>query len=731
MGRSAHICLVITILSLVSVSVGAGAVRLKSIELCTAVAGDGFTAVNVREEFDADTAVIHGVAKVDGARANSVLRGVWVSIDAISVPNHEIDGAQVKIARSGSASGHFSLSRPTNGWPAGNYRLDVYVDGQLLGSKRFSVSPSAGGEIAQEPADATAQDKPTQAPTVKAGRTRSHPAGFSFWYPASWNITEQDGMLQLVPAGAAESREGPLELYFLATEDISGQDLEGPTDESVIEYLDEQVKSLSPVLAYTRQPSAIQTDAGKGAVLVWQATAPDGRRIVARVFVVFVRRTAVMLIAMGLQERIDARNADLQDLFKSITTGQAKPPVSTATPTVRPPESASPAPAVPAVKPEGPDAGEQLRALEAARQAGILTEQEYAAKKKEIEDRQAQSVDPAVRQKLEALESAFRAGILSEEEYSRKKGQLLGTPAAEAAAQGTPTPGESVSPKAGGKTYRHAIGFTFWYPGDWTVKEHEEMLQLIPSNPSTTANGDPTEVYLIIGDNTVTAEGITIADDPRVVQFMDQAVAQLAPFLQRNAAPATLVTATGKGVVMNWQGNSPSGGLVCARAYISIIKDAGVSLVALCLKDRLQAREAELQRIFTSFAFGQGQRDLQLAGAWNFLTTNSLTNWSPFETAYSRAQMASDTEGTLVIQPDGAWTRTYRTHMIAGAAGVWLESKDTKESKGTWYAGNGSLHLIWDDKSWQEYKYEIRQTQQGTRLLLTTEGRGELWERAK
>ena len=123
-------------------------------------------------------------------------------------------------------------------------------------------------------------------------------------------VTEQDGALQLVPTGSAESPEGPLELYFLATEDISGQDIQSPTDTSVIEYLDGQVKSLSPALEYTRRPSAIQTDAGKGAVLVWQATAPNGRKITARVFVVFVRQTAVMLIGMGLQDRVDARNAD-------------------------------------------------------------------------------------------------------------------------------------------------------------------------------------------------------------------------------------------------------------------------------------------------------------------------------------------------------------------------------------------------------------------------------------
>jgi hypothetical protein len=589
------------------------------------------------------------------------LKGAWISIDAISVPNYEIDSAEVKVLRDGPASGHFSLSRPNNGWPVGHYRLDVYVDGRLIGSKGFSVSPPADGRTPQEP---------VAAPAVKAGRTHSHPAGFSFWYPASWNIDEQDGMLQLVPAGAADSPEGPLELYILATEDISGQDIHGPTDEGVIEYLDEQVKSLSPVLEYTRRPSDIPTDAGKGAGLVWQATAPDGRKIIARVFVVFVRRTAVMLIGMGLQERIDARAADLQDLFKSITTGQVKPPVSTEARPVQPQRPTPPARVAPPPERKGPDAGGPRRGPEAAGPAG------------------APARDP----------------------------QALG---------------EGVSPKAGGKTYRHAIGFTFWHPADWTVKEHEEMLQLIPPNPSTTAGGDPTEIFLIIGDNTAGDEGITSADDPRVAQFMDQAVAQLAPFLQRSRAPAALVTATGKGAVMDWQGSSPSGGLVSARAYISVIKDSGVSLVALCQRDRLQAREAELQRIFISFAFGEGQRDLQLAGTWNFLTTSSLTNWSPFETAYSRAQMASDTTGTLVIQSDGTWTRVSRTHTIAGAGGVWLESKDTQESRGTWYAGNGSLHLIWDDKSWQEYKYEIRQTPQGVRLLLAIGGKGELWERAK
>ncbi len=804
MQRRAHTCLIVTILVMVTACAVSGAARLKSIELCTDVTGDGFTAVNVVEVFTTDVPEIHGIAQVEGARANSVLKGVWISIDAISVPNYEIGSAEVAVERNGPASGHYSLSRPTNGWPLGNYRLDVYLNGQPIGSKGFSISASvvvAGAddqdqvrrklqalqaaheagilsdeEYAQKKAVVEAQlqerapivDSETrkrlealesaykagvlseqeyrqkkapllgsatmprrQTPAARAGRTYSHPAGFSFWYPASWSITDQEGVLQLTPQDAAKNPQGPFELYFLATEDISGQGIQEPTDEIVIEYLDEQVKSLSPALEYDRRPSALQTEAGKGAVLVWQATSPDGSKVTARVFVVFAKETAVMLIGMGLEERIDARDADLRDLFKSVTTGQVRAPTSSEAKPVQPQVSTPPRQAPSAPEQRSPDVGRQLQALEAARQAGVLSEQEYATKRKSLEDRQSRSLDPLVRQKLEALESAYRAGVLSEEEYNQKKAQLLGKAAEESLPPGEQLLGAGISPKVGGKTYHHVLGLTFWHPADWTIKEHEEMLQLIPSNPTMTANGEPTEIYLIIADNTVGDEGIVSPDDLRVAQFMDQAVAQLAPFLKRASVPTAMSTATGKGVVMNWQGTSPSGGAVCARAHICLVEEYGISLVALCLKDRLEAREAELQRIFTSFAFGGGQRDLQLVGTWSFLTTHSITNWSPFETAYSRAQMASDTTATLVIQRAGTWMRRDKTHMIAGAGGVWLESNDMQESKGTWYAGNGSLHLIWEDKSWQEYKYEIRQTAEGVRLLLVSGGKGELWERAK
>jgi hypothetical protein len=252
-------------------------------------------------------------------------------------------------------------------------------------------------------------------------------------------------------------------------------------------------------------------------------------------------------------------------------------------------------------------------------------------------------------------------------------------------------------------------------------------LQLIPPNAATTPSGEPAEAYFILGD-TVGSEAISRADDPRVVQYLDQAMARIAPALRRTAAPKGATT--GQGTVMNWEGLSPTGQPVGARAYVSIINNYGVALVALCLKDKLEQRDAVVQRMFASFAFGSGQLDQRLCGRWTFLTTHSLTNWSPYETAYSRASSTSDTTGTLVLQPDGTWARSKRTHMIAGAGGTFLESDDTKTTKGRWNAGHGALYLISDDNSWEDYKYEVRQTVAGVRLLLTSGQQGELWERA-
>ncbi|UCG58086.1 MAG: SHOCT domain-containing protein [Phycisphaerales bacterium] len=813
----------IAIILMLMSSVDAFSARIKSLTLCLDVTEGDLAARNVRETFEVDTPEIHAVILLEDVKAKSVLKGSWISVDAISVPNYEIDSYQVQFQENGPATAHVALSKPNNGWPAGNYRFDVYVDGELMGSKSFAVTAATTGDESKQVSetlssqsqeqidkqlqaleaahnagilseeeystkkaglearlrvlqqgvnpetqkklealesafkagilteqeyeqkkalliggpsqtqsggrrqlptpDRTAGEAGTGMQVTRRGKIHRHPAGFSFWHPESWNVMEQDGSLQLVPTDAVTTVQGPVELYFMAAESTAGQDIQKPDDPRLVEYLDGQVKSLSPLLQHVGKTSAFETEVGQGAVLDWKATSPDGKDISARVFVTFVRQNVVMLVGMGLRERIEARDRDLRDIVKSVSLGQAVAP--SVSPAGAPAEGRQARTDHQQPNESAVTVNRQQQALEAARQAGVLSEQEFLQKKKELEGGHLQVADVETRKKLDALDSAYSSGVLSEAEYKQKRAQLTGRSPGAGAKQDARASG-----KIEGQTYRHVIGFSFWYPASWTVKELEDTLQLIPPDPGKTPAGEPTELYFILGDS-VAGEGIYNPYDPRVVQHMDQVVSSISPFLKRTGAPAPIKMTNSQGAVMNWEGKSPRGDLVCSRAYVSIIKDHGVALLGLCFKERLEARDADLRRIFASFSLGSGQLDPQLFGQWSFLTTQSITNWSPFETDYSRAQLASDTTGTLVFRPDGTWMRTDRTQMIAGAGGVWLESNETDVSKGRWYAGSGALYLIWEDNSWQDYKYQLRGTGQGARLLLVSGEKGELWKRAE
>jgi hypothetical protein len=365
---------------------------------------------------------------------------------------------------------------------------------------------------------------------------------------------------------------------------------------------------------------------------------------------------------------------------------------------------------------------QKLAALEKARTAGILTEEEYARKKAEIE-RELAAAKPApdaeTKARLAALEKAYAAGILTKEEYGKKKAALLG-----AAKPPAKPAGKKPDPRGRkGQMYQHVVGFRFWYPDGWKVQRQDELLQLIPPDAAMSPEG-PKELYLIGGES-VAEEGITRPDDPRVIQYFDLQMQSLAPFLKRTAKPKLVKTPFGQGIEMVWEGKSPKGDVIHARILACIMKQSGISLLALGYKDVVAKRDALVRQIFDSFGFGEGQKDPALVGTWSLLKTTGITNQSPFETDWSRARAVSDQKTTLVLKADGTWTRVVDWHMIAIAGGLSMESKDRDVTEGRWNAGNGKLVLVSKGDVWEEYHYRVN----GTELRLTGEKQGEIWQK--
>jgi hypothetical protein len=172
------------ILSLL-LSTGAWGARLVSVATCRAVSEPGTVASGATDRFSADVTEIHAVVVLSGAQAGSTLKGVWICVDAIDVPNYEIRTSEVKLSRGGDQRIHLSLSNKS--FPRGNYKLSLYLDGQPLSTVPFSVGAPAAGPGAAPPsksiapAAAPTPPSPAASPQSRLGAALTKPsAGLSF-----------------------------------------------------------------------------------------------------------------------------------------------------------------------------------------------------------------------------------------------------------------------------------------------------------------------------------------------------------------------------------------------------------------------------------------------------------------------------------------------------------------------------------------------------------------------
>ena len=76
-----------------------------------------------------------------GLKEKAKIRCVWIAEDVgdIAPPNYTIDEANAVATRS-DARGVFTLSRPEDGWAPGTYRVEFYVDDQLIETVKLKIS---------------------------------------------------------------------------------------------------------------------------------------------------------------------------------------------------------------------------------------------------------------------------------------------------------------------------------------------------------------------------------------------------------------------------------------------------------------------------------------------------------------------------------------------------------------------------------------------------------------
>ncbi len=82
------------------------------------------------------TDTIHVSVKTEGAAQGARLQTRWYYNDKVVEESSEM------ISPTGPAVTEFHLSKP-DGWPVGNYKIEVLLNGVSAGSKSFEVKPAA------------------------------------------------------------------------------------------------------------------------------------------------------------------------------------------------------------------------------------------------------------------------------------------------------------------------------------------------------------------------------------------------------------------------------------------------------------------------------------------------------------------------------------------------------------------------------------------------------------
>lgn len=329
------------------------------------------------EIFPPDVPQILAVVTVEEADAGALVRGIWVSVDAIEIPDYPIDEAEGQFESAGGGTMQFSISKPNNGWPIGNYRLDVTINGQPVNSAPFKIiaevnqsAPGGSHDASTSEAGLSAEDQeklqaleaarqagilsdeeynrkkaelmqggtsatteitsPAPQPNVitppllpPAGQFYQTSQGISFWYPAGWTVKEVQDKLELLPANPLSIAGAPTEYYFIKTQTIGGQGPQSLNDPLIQQYVQVQMQTLSALLQPMGSPVPINAASGSGLIYNWESNILKGLGItlVARTYVGYANNRLTTLVGFGPKELVQAREQELNQVFASLGSG--------------------------------------------------------------------------------------------------------------------------------------------------------------------------------------------------------------------------------------------------------------------------------------------------------------------------------------------------------------------------------------------------------------------------
>lgn len=105
---------------------------------------EAFVASSPRETatttFTRDTAKIYVIFKTKGVKAGDKFRGILIADHAGHIAPENSKIIEGRATLDGDTNdGAINFSRPTDGWPIGEYHVEIYINDQLATTVKFTV----------------------------------------------------------------------------------------------------------------------------------------------------------------------------------------------------------------------------------------------------------------------------------------------------------------------------------------------------------------------------------------------------------------------------------------------------------------------------------------------------------------------------------------------------------------------------------------------------------------
>jgi hypothetical protein len=90
--------------------------------------------------FTTGTPKVMAEFKTTGGQGGDKIRGVWIADDVgdAAPAKTKIDESTITMVPLANG-GTFSMSKPTKGWPAGKYHVEIYANGKLATTAKFTI----------------------------------------------------------------------------------------------------------------------------------------------------------------------------------------------------------------------------------------------------------------------------------------------------------------------------------------------------------------------------------------------------------------------------------------------------------------------------------------------------------------------------------------------------------------------------------------------------------------